>query len=599
MRSKGSTAKEDSGILVLASMPSDLWATFAGHAGPVLGSDDEAMGKPIRNITIVGGGSTGWLAAAILNHRLQWGFAHPDGVQITLIESPEVPIIGVGEATIPPIRRTLELLEISEDEFVARTNATFKLGVRFDNWHRPDGGKPKSFFHPFTGGVQIGGRNPAASLLRYGLPEGLDVDPQLTNLVGHGVAAAAASKSPRRHGDPPYQGALGYAYHVDAALFSAFLQEVSIARGVTHVRDTVAGIERDERGHIAALRLAGGQRHDVELVLDCSGFRGLLINQALEEPFESFAPYLFNDSAVAVQTAHPDGEALAPTTVSTAMGNGWRWRIPLQSRVGNGYVFSSAFATDAQATDDLLAALEGQQRLVEPRTLKMRVGRCRRSWVGNCVALGLAGGFVEPLESTGIQFVDFACRRLLQCLPSSDFEPGPIAKFNAQMASIYEDVRDFLGLHFTLGDRDDTPYWRAMHHEAKRSDRLQECLDLWRAALPDPYDPRPSDIFTFWSVSAVLFGKGFYADSNLVGTDLLPRPVWERYIHDFLAIRTGLLAKLPDHAEMLQTMIDAAVTGESAARQPRSRHTPTLGVALGPSIPVMSAEHHPALSARA
>lgn len=546
------------------------------------------MARPIRNITIVGGGTTGWLAAAVLNHRLQWGFAHPDGVNITLIESPEVPIIGVGEATLPGIRNTLEALEISEAEFVTRTNATFKLGVKFDDWHRADGGKPKSFFHPFTGGVQVGGRNPAASLLNYGLPEGIDIDAQLSNIIGHGVAVSAAHKSPRRPGDPPYSGPMGYAYHVDAALFAAFLQEVAVTRGVVHVADTVRSVERDERGHIAALQLEKGGRHEVELVIDCSGFRGLLINQALEEPFVSYADYLFNDRAAVVQVKHREGERIAPVTTSTALGSGWRFRIPLQSRYGTGYIHSSNFIDEDAAIDELIGSLDGAERMIDPRIIRMRVGRTRRSWVGNCVALGLAGGFVEPLESTAIQFVDFACRRLLQCLPSSDFEPAPIEKFNAQMAGLYEDVRDFLGLHFTLGDRDDTPYWRAMRHEAKQSDRLKECLALWEGALPDIYDPRPGDIFTFWSVACVLFGKGYYSGPLTTGSDLLPRDVWERYLRNFLNVRTGLIGILPEHEEMLRLMGEQSVTGESAARRPRTNAVPIRGVALGPTVPVMT-----------
>lgn len=544
------------------------------------------MGTPIKNVTIVGGGTTGWLVAAILNHRLQWGFGHPDGVRISVIESPSIPIIGVGEATIPAIRHTLEALEISESEFVMRTQATFKLGVQFEDWQRPPA--PRSYFHPFTGGLQIAGRNPAAALLRYGVPKGWDIDPQLGNIVGHGVAAAGMYKSPRRVGDAPFRGVLGYAYHVDAALFAAFLQEVCLARGVTHISDTVVGAERDERGHISALHLAQGGTHAVELVIDCSGFRGLLINEVLGEPFESFSDYLFNDRALAVQVAHRDPTQLYPATRSTAMTNGWRWRIPLQSRVGTGYVFSSRFTSEQAATDELLATLEGEQKITEPRCLTMRVGRCHRSWVGNCVAIGLASGFVEPLESTSIQFVDFACRRLLQCLPSTDFEAAPIAKFNEQITDLYDEIRDFLGLHFTLGDRDDSAYWRAMTHEVKRSDRLEHCLELWRHALPDFYDPRKTNIFTFWSVSNVLFGKQFYTGPVSSGTDAMSPEIWEKYLRDLTGLRRGVLALLPSHVEALQAMIGTAVAGESAARPPRSNSVPRLGLAMGPTIPVMS-----------
>jgi tryptophan halogenase len=547
------------------------------------------VGAPIRDIVIVGGGTTGWLAAAILNHRLQWGHAHPEGTRITLIESPAIPIVGVGEGTIPAILHTLDTLEISEAEFIARTDATFKIGVRFDDWHKPGGPKPASYFHPFTGGVQVAGRNPLASLLHYGLPEGVDIDPQAGNIVGHGVAAAAAGKAPKRPGDAPYGGVLGYAYHVDAGRFGEFLREVAVARGVEHVSDTVVGVERDARGHVAALRLEQGGRRPVELVIDCSGFRGLIINEALDEPFISYAPYLFNDRAVAVQIANDEDAPIYPATISTAMDSGWRWRIPLQSRTGTGYVHSSAFIDTQAATDALVASLGDARRIVEPRMLEMRVGRCRRSWVGNCVALGLASGFVEPLESTGIQFVDFACRRLLQCMPTTDFEPGPAAKFNAQMETMYEEIRDFLGLHFTLGDRDDTPYWRAMQNEVKRSDRLEECLAIWRHALPDVYDPRSTELFTFWSVSAVLLGKGYYAGGVPgVGTDILPEAMWSGFLRHFIGLRQGVLGLLPDHRAALEEIVASAVAGESARRAPRRDSIPRLGVALGPSIPVMT-----------
>ncbi len=218
----------------------------------------------------------------------------------------------------------------------------------------------------------------------------------------------------------------------------------------------------------------------------------------------------------------------------------------------------------------------------------MRVGRCRNSWVGNCVAIGLASGFLEPLESTSIQFVDYACRRLLQILPTRDFEPEPIAKFNDEMARIYEEVRDFLGLHFTLGNRDDTPYWRAARHEAKRSDALEHCLALWAKALPDVYDPRPSAVFNFWSVSCVLFGKRFYTQPIATGTDLLPPPVWDRYIREMAALQQGLVETLPGHAEMLRRMVADATIGATANRQAPQRAIPNSGNALGPGIPVMT-----------
>ncbi len=526
------------------------------------------MPEPITDIVIVGGGTTGWLVAAHLNHRLQWGLGHPDGVRITLIEAPDIPTIGVGEASIPPIRAMLSLIEIDEDEFVARTQATFKLGVRFDDWGRGggDAAAGRSFVHPFTGGLQLAGRNPAASLLAYGLPEDVAIDPQLANLVGHGVAAIAAHRSPRSPADAPYAGAINYAF--DAGLFAAFLREVCTARGVEHVSDTVVGIDRDDRGHIAALRLGSGACRAIQLVIDCSGFRGVLINEALNEPFISYADYLPNDRAVAIQIAHDETHALLPATVSTASDAGWTWRIPLRSRVGTGHVFASGFMTDDQAIDTLVRRNTGFAQLTDARAIAMRVGRCRNSWVGNCVAIGLASGFIEPLESTSIQFVDYACRRLLRAMPSRAFEPTQIARFNAEMADLYEEVRDFLGLHFTLGNRRDTPYWRAVAQETKRSDALRHCLDLWRHALPDDFDPRADVAFSAGSVRAVLFGKGFYTAPIATGTDLLPREHWNRYARQIAAIQQTLVASLPSHAEMLRIMVDRAEIGATAVRRP-------------------------------
>jgi hypothetical protein len=546
------------------------------------------MSEPIRDIVIVGGGTTGWLAAAHLNHRLQWGIGHPDGIRITLIEAPDIPTIGVGEASIPPFRTMLALLDIDEKEFLARTQATFKLGVRFDDWDRDAAGAGRSFLHPFGAGIHVAGRNPAASLLAYGLPDGLDADPQLANLIGHCVAAVQAHRAPRRADDPSYTGDINYAYHFDAGLLADFLREVCVARGVGHVRDTVVGADRDARGHIAALHLKDGGRRPVELVLDCSGFRGILINETLAEPFVSYADYLPNDRAIAIQIAHGDGRALLPATVSTASDAGWTWRIPLQSRIGTGHVYASAFLDDTQAADQLTTRNARFEQLTDPRAIRLRVGRTQRSWVGNCVAIGLSSGFIEPLESTSIQFVDYACRRLLRTWPNRDFEPAPIAKYNAGIATLYEEVRDFLGLHFTLGNRRDTPYWRSLAHDLRRSDALRHCLDLWRHALPDAFDPRPATAFNAGSVACVLLAKDFYRTPPGTGTDLLPRAQWDRYARQVIAMQHLLVAQLPDHGEALATMVASAVLGRTAGLTAPAAALPTRTDAFNTEEPVMA-----------
>lgn len=546
------------------------------------------MGTPIKNVVIVGGGTAGWLTAAYLNHRLQWAYGHPEGVSITLIEAPDVPTIGVGEATVPTMSRTLQHLEISEREFIARTEATFKLGIDFRDWNGDESGAFTRFFHGFEGGVQVRGRNPGAALLAYGAdPAVLGYEPSFTSAIGHSEERAARHKGPKLFDSAPFTGPQAYAYHLDAGKFAAFLTEIAVARGVTHVRDKVVGATRDERGNIAALMMADGTHRPVELVIDCTGFQGLLINRVMEEPFISYADYLLNDRALPIQIAHAPEPDLYPATVSTARAAGWSWRIPLQSRIGTGYVFSSAFASDQQALDEALGHLDGETLLTEPRTLAMRVGHCRRSWVGNCVAIGLSGGFIEPLESTAIQLIETACRRLLQFFPSSDFEPELARKFNVAMTGQYEEIRDFLGIHFSLSNRDDTPYWRAVRHEAKRSDRLNESIALWRRSLPDAYDDRASNVFSYWSICTLLFGKGFYTAPPESGTDMLPREVWDRFLREWGMIKKASVEMLPDHGDLLRHIVAGATSGSSAARTPRVPRVTIGGDALSDRMTVM------------
>lgn len=546
------------------------------------------MGTPIKDIVIVGGGTAGWLTAAYLNHRLQWAYGHPGGVSITLIEAPDVPTIGVGEATVPTMVRTLRHLEISEREFIARTEATFKLGIDFRDWNVDANGAFTRFFHGFEGGVQVRGRNPGAALLAYGADaDVLGYAPSFTSVIGHSEERAALHKGPKLFDSAPFTGPQAYAYHLDAGKFAALLTEIAVARGVQHVRDTVVGATRDDRGNIAELVMADGACRPVELVIDCTGFQGLLINRTMEEPFISYSDYLLNDRALPIQIAHAAEPDLYPATVSTARSAGWSWHIPLQSRIGTGYVYSSSFASDQQALDEVLSRLDGQTLLTDPRTLTMRVGHCRRSWVGNCVAIGLSGGFIEPLESTAIQLIETACRRLLQFFPTLDFEPELANKFNVAMTGQYEEIRDFLGLHFSLSNRDDTPYWRAVRHEAKRSDRLNESLALWRRSLPDAYDDRDSNVFSYWSICTLLFGKGFYTGPIESGTDMLPREVWDRFLREWGKIKRASVEMLPDHGDLLRHIVAGVTPGGSAARAPKVPRVTIGGDALSDPSTVM------------
>ena len=532
------------------------------------------MGKPITNITIVGGGTAGWIAAAYLNERLQWGPTANRAVTVTVIESPDVGTIGVGEATVPTLKETLRLLHISEAEFIQRTDATFKLGIWFKDWNRDAAGQPVGFMHPFTGGSTVLGFNPGYSFKKYGFP-GLEnaTDQDFVRTISSARIAMEGMRGPRALNGPEFGGALQYAYHINAGKLADFLAEVCVARGVTHMQDKVLDVRLDDRGYIASLQLQEHGDWPVELVIDCTGFQGLLINKAMGEPFESYSDYLFNDRAIPIQVQHEDPQKLVPVTTCTALDSGWSWNIPLQSRIGTGYVFSSAFATDEAALAEFLAYLGDQGKGANPRVLKMRVGRTRRSWVKNCVAIGLSSGFIEPLESTAIMTVEIMSRLLLHTLPTTDFEAPLIDHFNARIGGLYEEVRDFLGLHFTLSDRDDTPYWKAVRREAKRSDSLNEHLALWKFSLPSPANQRPARVFSNWSVQCILIGKNFYRDSNLAGEEIVSPEVWQRYIREIRATREQVMSRIANHRDLVDHMCAQAVPGGSAINALRPGQT--------------------------
>lgn len=516
------------------------------------------MGRPIRNFTIVGGGTAGWIAAAYLNQRLQWGpAAKREGVRITVIESPNIGVIGVGEATVPSIKHTMQHLGISEPEFMNRAEATFKLGIWFDRWNMNDEGKLIGFLHPFTGGKTLAGIHPGYPFKKHGIP-GRDhvTDQDFVRAISFVREAFENNLGPRGLGDPYYGGPQQYAYHIDAAKLANYLAEVCKTRGVEHVRDNLVDVKLDERGYISSLQLEKNGDWPVELVIDCTGFRGLLINKALGEPFISFSDYLLNDRAIPMQVRHWDPERIPPVTQSIALDAGWMWHIPLKSRVGAGYVFCSRFKSDDEALAEMREALgpaacDG----IEPQpAIKMRVGRNRRCWVKNCIAIGLAGGFLEPLESTAIMTLELQSRMLLHYMPTTDFEQPLADHYNDYVARLYEEVRDFLGLHYSLTERKG-PYWDTVRNEAKKSDSLKSHLELWKYALPSPADPRTSLYVDAWSIIAVLMGKNFYRDCKLsAGAYEVPLPLWQRYCAENEASKQSVLKRLASHNRLVEHM---------------------------------------------
>jgi len=421
----------------------------------------------IRSIAIVGGGTAGWMTAASLAR-----FLKAQGRRIELIESEDIGTVGVGEATIPPIIDFIRALDIDENDLVRQTKATFKLGIAFKDWTRIG----HTYFHPFgQTGFEMEGVPFSAYWLRA-LRAG-----HASRLEDYSLMATAAARGkfmrPVRAPATPLEG-ITYALHFDASLFARYLRAYAEARGVARTEGKVADVAlRGEDGFIEAVKLENGRRIEADLFIDCSGFRGLLIEQALHTGYDDWSAWLPCNRAQAA----PSERAGAPasSTLATAREAGWTWRIPLQHRVGNGYVYCSDFVSDERAAETLLADLEGKA-LASPLQLKFTTGRRKKFWNKNCVAMGLASGFLEPLESTSIHLIQRGVALLLQLFPDRTFERADIDRYNKIIAFEYERIRDFLLLHYATTERDDGELWRHCR-SIPFPDSLTEKLELFRS----------------------------------------------------------------------------------------------------------------------
>jgi len=460
--------------------------------------------KPVTSVVIAGGGTAGWMAAATLSRNFP---AHM--LAVTVVESAEIGTVGVGEATIPPILQLNAQLGIDEDDLVRRTEGTYKLGIEFVDW----GKRGHRYFHPFGHyGADLGGVAFHHHWLRT--REGMLADYSLNTL------AAMAGKFDRPSDDPRnVLSKLSYALHFDATLYAALLRERSLAQGVRHVEGKIAEVVLDgASGFVDRLELADGRTLKADLYIDCTGFRGLLIEQALETGYEDWRHWLPMDRALAVPTT-PNGPP-TPFTRSTADAAGWRWRIPLQHRVGNGHVYSSAFTNEAAATEALVAGLDAPM-LAPPRSLSFTTGRRRRMWNRNVVALGLASGFIEPLESTSIHLIQRGVVTLMSLFPAGGFVQAEIDCYNRLMQAEIEEVRDFVILHYKQSQRDDTPFWRSVQAMAV-PDSLAERMAIFahsgRVLLG------PGELFREPSWVAVLLGQGLEPAGHDPLANGLPEP---------------------------------------------------------------------------
>jgi len=493
-------------------------------------------GGRVLKLVILGGGTAGWMTAAALSKILGAG-----GVAIELVESDQIGTVGVGEATIPQLLHFNALLELDEEAFVRATEATYKLGIEFVDWTAPG----ERYFHPFGS---------------YGLPM-LGVDFQHFWLKGRLLGeptpldayslAAVAARSGRFARPAPDQirsplSRISYAFQFDANLYARFLRSIAEPRGVTRTEGKVVEVIRDgESGLVRTLMLEDGRAVSGDLFIDCSGFRGRLIEEALGSGYEDWSDWLPCDRAVAVPCARV--EAPVPFTRATARPAGWQWRIPLQHRTGNGYVYSSRFLSDDEAIATLLANLDGEP-LAEPRMLRFTSGYRRRPWIGNVVAIGLAGGFLEPLESTSIHLVQSAIARLMTLFPSGAFDAAEAEVFNRQSIQEYETIRDFLVLHYRATRRDDTAFWRHCRN-LPVPEGLRHKLDLFAA---NGRIVRENDeLFTETSWLAVMAGQGIEPRGYHPVLDLLSREETLARLADVREVNRRAASIMPAHADFL------------------------------------------------
>jgi tryptophan halogenase len=495
------------------------------------------MATPIRSILIVGGGTSGWIAAAFLNR-----FLAPARCSITLVESPTVGTIGVGEATVPPLVALLRLLGVNEDEFLRACHATYKLAIRFDGWTK------RPVWHPFghVGAAQLQG----LPLFHHWLDRQRAGEEASTytsfSLQARLAEDNLAPRSMQVTTDIMRQGA--YAYHLDARGFAAFLSELAVGRGVRYLVDDVREVVLDERGRIRRVETRENGALEADLYLDCTGFDALLAEQALGDPFIDWSDQLLCDRAVVLPL--PAERPMPSFTQANALRAGWQWKIPLHHRTGAGYVYSSRFASQEEATAELIARCGLDPRACSPGHLRMRVGRRTHFWTGNCVSVGLASGFLEPLESTGIFFIQRAVELLLDHFPDTDFAPSLAARYNRRMGREYEEVRDFILLHYLLNTRED-PFWRASRSFTVPDSLAQTLHDYDETGIID------------WQDHTLFHETSFYAIA--AGFGRLPRRVHgmtgqsdpAEVSRALAAIRAGnetLARQLPGQAEFIDAL---------------------------------------------
>ena len=515
--------------------------------------------KPIQSILVVGGGTAGWLTAAFLARTL--GTA-AGGIRVTLVESSDIGIIGVGEGTFPSIRGTLSAIGLDEARFVRECDATFKQGVSFVDWSRPG----ERYFHPFNPPSQRPG---APELMPYwllGEAGAIGGAPRaFADAVSMQQHVADASRAPKRPGDGDWLGPMNYAYHFDAGKFAALLATHAQSLGVERVIATVERVALREDGHIDTVVTRERGAMGADLYVDCTGFRAALIGDALGAARKPLSDVLFVDRALALQVPYPAADTPIPSyTISTAHEAGWTWDIGLHRRRGIGYVYSSRHTDDAAAERVLRRYIGPAADALSPRALKLDVGYRETQWIGNCVAVGLSAGFLEPLESSGIGLIEAAAYLIGYLLPADgNFAPAARA-FNEQMRARFERIVDFLKLHYALTRRDDTAFWRDNADPASWTPTLRDLLERWRGRAPHRLDFIVDlEMYPPSSWQYVLYGMGYPTDLSQARA-AWPRAAEARQEFAMIAqVARRAAADLPDHRALVEAMCARAAPAGS------------------------------------
>lgn len=497
---------------------------------------------PLKKVVIVGGGTAGWMAAALLAKLAR------KGLEIELVESEEIGTIGVGEATIPAIKRFNHLLELDETDFIRSTQATFKLGIEFVNWGRVG----DSYIHGFG---KIGQDLGWLRMHQYWLKM-RGTGKVSDRFADYSINTAAAYANRFMRARPDMKASplndIAYAYHFDAGLYALYLRKYSEALGVKRTEGKIVKVnQRATDGFIEGVVLESGAVVSGELFIDCSGIRALLIEQTLGAGFEDWSHWLPCDRAVAAPCVSAGD--LLPYTRSIAHKSGWQWRIPLQHRIGNGHVFSSRYISDDEATAVLMANLDGEA-LAEPRVIRFRTGKRRKVWDRNVVAVGLSSGFMEPLESTSIQLIQSVILRLLAFFPDSGFAPAQRDSFNRLVDEEYREIRDFLIAHYKLTTRDDSPMWRYCR-DMDIPEPLRERLDLWRVA--GRFFKKGEELFADESWIQVLIGQGLIPAGYDPFVDLRAEGEIVKYLNDISGVIGKCVTAMPSHEQYIEATCKA------------------------------------------